>query len=444
MVYFPEVPGRIAYEGPDSRNPLAFKQYDADRKVGDKTMAEHLRFAVCYWHTFQGSGADPFGAPTMQRPWHASVDPLKRAEDTLDAAFEFFDKLGVGLWCFHDLDIAPEGESLAETAKNLEHIVRLAKTKQEDTGMRLLWGTANLFSHPVYQCGAATNPDPHVFARAAAQVKRAMDATHELGGQGYVFWGGREGYDTLLNTHMKQEREQLARFLHMAAAYADSIGFRGQFMLEPKPCEPSTHQYDSDVEACLNFLREFELLPRVKLNIETNHATLAGHSMVHELQCARHAGALGSIDANVGDTLLGWDTDQFPTDPTLAAAILLEVLAMGGFTTGGLNFDAKVRRASHEPVDLFHGHIGGMDAFALGLELAHAVLEDGRLQAATLERYAGWNAPFGQSVLQGQATLGACVAYMLEHGEPARKSGRQELLENTMQSIYWKRGGSGR
>ncbi len=440
MAFFPQVPGPIPYEGPDSRNPLAFKHYDAGRMVGGKSMADHLRFAVCYWHTFQNTGADPFGAPTMQRPWHAASDPLRRAEDTLDAAFEFFHKLGVGFWCFHDLDLAPEGGDGAATARNLEHMVPLAKERQNTTGTRLLWGTANLFSNPLYQCGAATNPDPHVFARAAAQVKRAMEATLELGGLGYVFWGGREGYDTLLNTDLKREREQLAAFLHMAAAHADSIGFQGQLMLEPKPCEPSTHQYDSDVEACLNFLREFDLLPRFKLNIESNHATLAGHSMVYELQCARHAGALGSVDANVGDMLLGWDTDQFPTDPTQAAAILLEVLAMGGFTTGGLNFDAKVRRASHEPVDLFHGHIGGMDAFAIGLELAHAVVQDGRMGAAIQERYADWNCPFGTGVLQGQATLASCEAYMREHGEPKRRSGRQEMLENCMQSIIWKGG----
>jgi xylose isomerase len=355
---------------------------------------------------------------------------MERARDTMDAAFEFFVKLGAGFWCFHDRDIAPEGDSFADSCKNLWTLVEHAKKKQNETGVRLLWGTANLFSHPRYQAGAATNPDPHVFACAAAQVKHALDATHALGGEGYVFWGGREGYDTLLHTDMKREREQLARFFWMAANHAKSIGFEGQLYIEPKPMEPTKHQYDSSAEACLNFLREFGLTGRLKLNIETNHATLAGHSMQHELRVARHAGALGSVDANTGDELLGWDTDQFPTSIYLTTQIMLEIMEMGGFTTGGLNFDAKVRRQSHETVDLFHAHIGGMDAFARGLEIAHAIHQDGRLKAFVDERYAGWQGELGRRILSGEASLGDCEAYAREHGEPVRRSGRQEMLEN--------------
>lgn len=430
MAYFPEVTRPIAYEGKGSKNPLAFKHYDAGKVVGGKTMREHLRFAVCYWHTFKGTGLDPFGSPTMIRPWESSPDPMQRAYDTMDAAFEFFEKLGVDLWCFHDRDIAPEGADFAESCRNLEALVAYAKKKQAESGVKLLWGTANLFSNPRYQAGASTNPDPHVFAYAAAQVKHALAATKELDGQGYVFWGGREGYDTLLNTKMQQEREQFARLLHMAKDYAREIGFEGQFYIEPKPKEPTTHQYDSDTAACLNFLREFDLMDTLKLNIETNHATLAGHTMVHELRAAREAGALGSIDANTGDELIGWDTDQFPTSIYLTTMIMLEVLRMGGFTTGGLNFDAKVRRQSHETVDLFYAHIGGMDAFARGLEIAHAILEDGRLDAFVRDRYAGWDGAFGQDILAGRKSLADMEAYVLAHGEPTRKSGRQEMLEN--------------
>ncbi|MEA2552499.1 MAG: xylose isomerase [Fimbriimonadaceae bacterium] len=430
MPYFPEVPERVPYDGPGSKNALAFKAYDAQKVIGGKTMAERLRFAVCYWHTFKGTGADPFGAPTWIRPWDSNPDAMQRARDTIDAAFEFMGKLGVPFWCFHDRDIAPEGRDLAKTNSALEEMVRYAADKQAETGIQLIWGTANLFSHPRYQSGAATNPDPHVFAWAGAQVRRAMDATHALGGQGYTFWGGRDGYETLLNTNMKHEREQLARFLHMAVDYKREIGFTGQLYIEPKPMEPMKHQYDSDAEACLNFLREFDLLLHFKLNVETNHATLAGHTMAHELQVARHAGALGSIDANMGDTLLGWDTDQFPTNLYLTTEIMLEVLRMGGFTSGGLNFDAKLRRPSHEPIDLFYAHIGGMDAFARGLEIAWAILEDGRLERFVEERYAGWHTEFGQRVLSGDATLKDCEDFARQHGEPERRSGRQEMLEN--------------
>ena len=429
MEYFPEVSGRVPFEGRSSQKPLVFRHYDAAKKVGEKTMAEHLRFAVCFWHTFRGTGQDPFGAPTMLHPWEEASGPIERAKATLDAAFEFFTKLGVGFWCFHDRDIAPEGSTFSETCKNLDLMVEFANRKQEETGVKLLWGTANLFSHPRFQAGAATNPDPEVFAWAAAQVKHALEATMSLGGQGYVFWGGREGYDSLLNTDMKRERAQFARLLHMTVDFAAKIGFKGQLYIEPKPKEPTKHQYDSDAAACLNFLREFGLMDHLKLNLETNHATLAGHSMVHEMRTAAEAGTLGSVDANVGDELLGWDTDQFPTNVYLTTEIMLEILRMGGFKTGGLNFDAKVRRQSHEPVDLFHAHIGGMDAFARGLEIAHAILQDGRLDRFLKDRYSGWEGEFGKR-LHSSAGLEDCEARVLEKGEPTRSSGRQEMLEN--------------
>jgi xylose isomerase len=430
MTYFPEVTEPIRYEGPSSRNPLAFKHYDAERIVAGKPMREWFRFAVAYWHTFRGTGQDPFGVGTAVRPWDESHDPMQRAHDTMDAAFEFLTKLGVDYWCFHDRDIAPEGASFTESCENLATIVAYAKQKQSETGKKLLWGTACLFTHPRYQAGASTNPDPHVFAYAAAQVKHAIDATAALGGEGFTFWGGREGYDTLLNTKMQQEREQFARLLHMAVAYKQEIGFEGQFYIEPKPKEPTKHQYDSDVAACLNFLREFDLMDHLKLNIETNHATLAGHTMLHELRSAREAGALGSIDANAGDELLGWDTDQFPTSIYLTTEIMLELLAMGGFTNGGLNFDAKVRRQSHDQLDLFYAHIGGMDAFARGLIIADRIREDGRLQGFVDARYAGWQAEFGQSILHGHGSLARCEAYVQANGKPTRASGRQEYLEN--------------
>ena len=436
MPFFPDLPDRIPYAGPGSKDPLTFKRYDAGRMIGDKTMAEHLRFAVCYWHTFRGTGADPFGAPTLHRAWESNADPMQRSRDTMDAAFEFMSKLGVPFWCFHDRDIAPDGDTFDQTCKNLQAMVEYAKQKQNETGIKLIWGTANLFSHPRYQAGAATNPDPHVFACAAAQVRHAMDSTNALGGQGYTFWGGREGYETILNTDMKQEREQLARLLYMAVDYKKMIGFTGQLYIEPKPMEPTKHQYDSDTEACLNFLREFGLLRYFKLNIETNHATLAGHSMVHELQVARHAGILGSIDANYGDTLLGWDTDQFPTNIYLATEIMLEVLRMGGFTTGGLNFDAKVRRQSHDPNDLAHAHIGAMDAFARGLEIAYAILQDGRLDRFVEERYQAWKSEFGKLVLSGKGTLVDCEMYVRANGDPTLRSGRQEMLENLVNEFF--------
>ena len=432
MTYFPAVVEPVAYEGPKSRNPLAFRYYDKSKKVGDKTMGDWLKFAISYWHTMKPTGQDPFGPVTSNRPWEQASDPVQRALDTLDASFEFYNKLGVDYWCFHDRDLSPEGATLAETHKNLKVLVDAAKVKQQESGVKLLWGTANLFSHPRYQAGAATNPDPEVFAWAASQVRHAMDATLALGGEGYTFWGGREGYDTILNTRMGQEREQFARLLKMAVDYAKKIGFTGQFYIEPKPKEPTKHQYDSDAAACLNFLREFDLMDHLKLNIETNHATLAGHSVGHELMTAREAGALGSIDANTGDPLLGWDTDQFPTNLYMTTEIMMEVIAMGGFTTGGLNFDAKVRRQSHEEIDLFYAHIGGMDAFARGLEIAYAIQQDGRFEEFLNERYAGWYSGFGADLLAGRVSLEETDARAQAGGEPVRKSGRQERLENLL------------
>lgn len=429
--YFPKV-RKIAFEGPDSKNPFAFKHYDPKEKIAGRTMAAHLRFAVCYWHTFKGLGADPFGPGTIIREYNASSDPTTVAEQTLQCAFELFSKLGVDFWCFHDRDIAPEGETLAESHRNLDHIVKLAGKLQKDTGIKPLWGTANLFSNRRYMAGAATNPSPDVFAYAAAQVKKAMEVTHELGGAGYVFWGGREGYDTLLNTDMKRELDNLGRFLHMAVEYRKKIGFKGQFYIEPKPKEPTKHQYDSDAAACYAFLQHYGLVEHFKLNIEANHATLAGHSFQHELEFCVANAILGSIDANRGDELLGWDTDQFPTnlyDTTLA---MHAVLRGGGFKTGGLNFDAKVRRQSIDEYDLFHAHIGGMDAFARGLKVAARLLKDKALEKPLKQRYKGWDGDLGRRIAAGKATFEQLEQHTLKNGEPAIQSGRQEMLENIL------------
>lgn len=421
----------IAYEGPHSKNPLAFKHYRAEELVAGKTMREHLRFAVVYWHTFRGTGSDPFGAGTLQRPWDDGSNSVRNAQHRVRAAFEFIEKLGAPYYCWHDRDVAPEGRTLAESNKNFDAVAKVLKTEQQRTGIKLLWGTANLFSHPRYVHGAATSCNADVFAHAAAQVKQAMEVTHMLGGEGYTFWGGREGYQTLLNTDMQREREHLAAFLHMAVDYKRQIGFKGQFYIEPKPKEPTKHQYDSDAAACLNFLREFGLLPHFKLNIETNHATLAGHTMQHELETAGAADALGSIDANTGDELLGWDTDQFPTSIYLATYTMLAVLKYGGFKTGGVNFDAKVRRESFEPVDLFYAHIGGMDAFARGLKIAAAIRRDGRLAEFVQHRYASWNGDIGAKIEAGKIGFKELSAYALKNGETvAGASGRQEFLEN--------------
>ncbi|MBL9184504.1 MAG: xylose isomerase [Verrucomicrobiaceae bacterium] len=426
---FPDIQ-KIQFEGPQSRNPLAFKHYNADEVVGGKKMRDHMRFGVAYWHAMRNSLSDPFGGGTAQRPWDDGTDSIANAQRRVWACFEFMDKLGVDYYCFHDRDVAPECATLAESNKALDAVADELEKAQKETGKKLLWGTACLFSHPRYCQGAATSPNANVFAYAAAQVKKAMDVTHRLGGEGYTFWGGREGYATLWNTNMKREVDHLARLLHMAVDYKKQIGYKGPFYIEPKPREPSTHQYDSDAAACLNFLREYGLTEHFKLNIETNHATLAGHTMRHELQVAAAAGALGSIDANTGDELIGWDTDQFPTNIYLTTQIMIEVLKMGGFTTGGLNFDAKCRRESFEPVDLFHAHIGGMDAFARGLKIAHRIIEDGRLDTIIKQRYATFDSGIGAKIEKGEVGFAELEAYTLSNGEPFIASGRQEMCEN--------------
>jgi xylose isomerase len=430
MTAFPEV-NKIPFEGPKSKNPLAFRHYNADEVVDGRSMRDHLRFSVVYWHTFRGTGSDPFGPGCAVRPWEDGTDSVANAQNRVRVAFEFIEKLGAPYYAFHDRDVAPEGASLAESNKNLDAVAKVLKEEQQRTGIKLLWGTANLFSNPRFMHGAATSPNAEVFAYAAAQVKKAMEVTKELGGAGYTFWGGREGYQNLWNTNMKRELEHLARFLHMAVDYAKEIGFTGQFYIEPKPKEPTKHQYDSDAAACLNFLREYDLLPHLKLNLETNHATLAGHTMHHELETAGAAGALGSIDANTGDMLLGWDTDQFPTDVYLTAQCMHSVLKYGGLKTGGVNFDAKVRRESFEPIDLFYAHIGGMDAFAHGLKIAAVMRADGRLEALLKERYANWDNGLGAEIEAGKHSFASLEKLMLQKGEAApNRSGRQEMIEN--------------
>ena len=427
--FFSDIP-EIKYEGANSRNPFAFKHYNAAERVEGKSMRDHLRFAVVYWHTFRGTGSDPFGAGTMQRPWDDGSNSVANAQKRARVAFEFIGKLGAPYYCWHDRDVAPEGRTLAESNRNFDAVAKVLKEEQKRTGIKLLWGTANLFSHPRYVHGASTSCNAEVFAYAAAQVKKAMEVTHELGGEGYTFWGGREGYMTLLNTDMQREQEHLAQLLHLAVAYKKQIGFKGQFYIEPKPKEPTKHQYDSDAAACLNFLRQYGLLPHFKLNIETNHATLAGHTMQHELEVAGAAGALGSIDANTGDELLGWDTDQFPTNIYLTTYSMLAILKYGGLSTGGVNFDAKVRRESFEPADLFHAHIGGMDAFARGLKIAAAIRKDGRLDEFVRQRYASWDSGIGARIESGKATFKELEAYSLKKGDAAANaSGRQEFLE---------------
>ena len=427
---FPDIT-EIRYEGPTSKNPLAFKHYNAEEMVEGKTMRDQLRFAVVYWHTFRGTGSDPFGAGTMLRPWDDGSASVANAQNRARVAFEFISKLAAPYYCWHDRDVAPEGKTLKETNKNFDAVAKVLKEEQKRTGVKLLWGTTNAFSHPRFVHGASTSCNADVFAFAACQVKKAMEVTHELGGEGYTFWGGREGYQTLLNTDMKREQEHLAKFLHLAVDYKKQIGFKGQFYIEPKPKEPTKHQYDSDAAACLNFLREYDLLPYFKLNIETNHATLAGHTIQHELETAGAAGALGSIDANTGDELLGWDTDQFPTNIYLTTYTMLSVLKYGGFKTGGVNFDAKVRRESFEPIDLFYAHIGGMDAFARGLKIAAAIRQDGRLAEFVKNRYASWDSGIGAKIEAGKASFADLETYMLKKGEAsANVSGRQEYLEN--------------
>lgn len=429
MAYFPDVT-KIEYEGPESKNALAFKHYNPTEVVEGKSMRDLLRMSVCYWHTFRGSGVDPFGAPTMVRPWEDGTDSVDNALRRVDVAFEFMEKLQAPFYCFHDRDISPEGSSLKETNANLDKIADKLKAEQKRTGIKLLWGTANLFSHPRYLHGAATSCNADVFAFAASQVKKALEVTEYLGGANYVFWGGREGYHNLYNTDMRRELDHMAKFIHMAKDYARSIGFKGQFLIEPKPKEPTKHQYDFDAATCLNFLRQYDLMDICKLNIETNHATLAGHSMMHELTVASNAGALGSIDANTGDLLLGWDTDQFPTDIYLTTQCMLVILGQKGLFPGGINFDAKVRRESFDPIDLFHAHIGGMDAFARGLKIASRIRKDGALSSIVKERYASWDSGIGRKIEKGALTFNDLEEYMLKKGTPApNQSGRQELIE---------------
>ncbi len=421
---------KIPFEGSQSRNPLAFKHYNPQEKVGKKTMRDHLRFAGAYWHIMRNPLSDPFGAGTARRPWEDGTDSVANSQNRARVFFDFLQKLSIPYYCFHDRDVAPEGKTLRESHQNLDAVVRVLKEEQKRTGIRLLWGTACLFGHPRYMHGAATSCEAEVFAYAAGQVKKALEVTRELDGENYVFWGGREGYSTLWNTDLKREREHLARFLHMAVDYAKQIRFTGQFLIEPKPMEPTSHQYDSDAESCLNFLREFDLLDYFKLNLETNHATLAGHTMEHEMEVAMAAGKLGSVDANRGDLLLGWDTDQFPTDLTLTTRIMLSILRNGGLGKGGLNFDAKVRRESFEPIDLVYAHIGGMDAFARGLKIAHAILQDGRLSQLLKQRYQSWNKGIGKKIEQGGVGLAELESYILDRETIPLRSGRQELIEN--------------
>ncbi len=430
MSAFPEVES-IKYEGPESSNPLAFRWYNAEEVVEGRTMREHLRFSVVYWHTFRAGGADPFGVPTLCRPWDDGSESLDNAIARVKVAFEFMEKLGAPFYAFHDRDVAPEGVSIVESNDNLDTIADVLEQEQQRTGISLLWGTANLFSNPRFMHGAATSSNAEVYAFAAAQVKKAMEITVRLGGENYVFWGGREGYMNLYNTDIKREMDNLGRFLNMAVEYADKIGFKGNFLIEPKPKEPTKHQYDSDAAACINFLRAYGLMDRFKLNIETNHATLAGHSMMHELDYAGAQGCLGSIDANTGDMLLGWDTDQFPTDIYLTTRTMLVLLKYGGLGSGGVNFDAKVRRESIDPVDLFHAHIGGMDSFARGLKIAAAIRADGGLDDFLGTRYGSWNTGLGAEIESGKHNFESLSRIIAEKGDAGPNiSGRQEFLEN--------------
>lgn len=428
---------KVVYEGPSSKNPFSFKFYDAEKIVGGKTMKEQLKFALSWWHTLCGAGSDPFGTATIDRSYGKLTDPMAIARAKVDAGFELMTKLGIEYFCFHDADIAPEGDSFAESKKNLQEIVTYIKTKMEGTGIKLLWGTANNFSHPRFMHGAGTSCSADVFAYAAAKIKNAIDATIALGGKGYVFWGGREGYETLLNTNMGLELDNMARLMKMAVEYARSKGFTGDFYIEPKPKEPTKHQYDFDTATVLAFLRKYGLDKDFKMNIEANHATLAGHTFEHELATARINGVFGSVDANQGDPNLGWDTDQFPTDVLTATLAMMEVLKAGGFTNGGLNFDAKVRRGSFEFDDIALAYIAGMDTYALGLLKAQAILEDGRVTKFVEDRYASYQTGIGKEIVDGTTSLEALEAYTLSNGEPVTTSGRQELLESIINGILY-------
>ncbi|MBT0587825.1 xylose isomerase [Alteromonas oceanisediminis] len=435
--YFDAIP-TITYEGPDSDNPLAFHHYRADEVILGKTMREHLRFAACYWHNFCWDGADVFGQGTFNRPWLKSADSMAQAKQKCNVAFEFFEKLTVPYYCFHDIDVSPEGDNLRDYVNNFASMIDVLEQKQDTTGVKLLWGTANLFSNPRYTAGAASNPDPEVFSYAATQVFHAMNATHRLGGENYVLWGGREGYETLLNTDMAREREQLGRFFSMVAEHKHKIGFQGTLLIEPKPQEPTKHQYDYDSATVYGFLKQFGLEEEFKVNIEANHATLAGHSFHHEIATAIALGIFGSIDANRGDAQNGWDTDQFPNDIQELTLVLYEILKSGGFTTGGLNFDCKLRRQSCNPADLFHGHIGAMDALALALRKAVCLLESEALSRAVETRYSAWKHPTGQDILQGEFSLASLADWSLKRNiSPRAVSGQQEQLENAViRSIF--------
>lgn len=430
----------IRFEGPDTEIDLAYRFYEPDRIVLGKRMEDQLRIAVSYWHAFNSPGNDVFGAGTFDRPWFdPSLDPMAAARMKMDAAFEFMSKLGTPFWCFHDLDIAPEGDTFAETRNNIESMVEYAESKMAETGIRLLWGTANLFSHPRYAAGASTNPDPEMFAFAAAQIKNAIDSTQRLGGSNYVLWGGREGYDTLLNTRMKQEADQLARFLHMVVDYKKSIGFEGNILIEPKPQEPTKHQYDYDSATVHGFLERYDLVGEIFLNIEANHATLAGHSFHHEIAYAVDNGVFGSIDANRGDPQNGWDTDQFPNSVEDLSLALYEILRSGGLGRGGFNFDAKLRRQSMSRDDLFHAYVGGVDTLALSLLVAARLVEEGALEAARDARYAGWSTGLGREIMAGDVDLAALSARVLAGEiEASPVSGRQEQLENLVNRAIWR------
>src|SRR5512138_930208 len=421
--YFPGI-GKIAYEGLESKNPLAFRWYDENRKIGKKTMKDHFKFAVAYWHSFCGGGGDPFGPATRPMPWTDSTDPMQKAKDKMDAAFEFITKMGIPYYCFHDVDLVDEGNLFKDYEKRLKTIVDYAGKKQKESGVKLLWGTANVFSNPRYMNGASTNPDFNVLTCAALQVKNALDATIALGGENYVFWGGREGYMSLLNTNMKREQEHLAKFLHTAKDYARKNGFKGWFFIEPKPCEPSKHQYDYDAETVIGFLRQYDLLDDFKLNIEVNHATLAGHTFQHELQVAADAGMLGSIDANRGDYQNGWDTDQFPNNINELTEAMLVILESGGFGGGGINFDAKIRRNSTDTEDIFIAHINGMDTFARALVIADKILKESDYLKLKKQRYESFDKGKGKDFEKGKLTLDKLRAVALEAGEPARTSGK--------------------
>jgi xylose isomerase len=429
MEFFKEI-GKVKFEGLESDNPLAFRWYDESRVVAGKTLKEHLRFAGAYWHSFNGSGADPFGGPTHIFPWDKKTDVIERAKDKMDAAFEFLSKMSLPYYCFHDVDVVDYGNDIAENERRLQALTAYAKQKQADTGIKLLWGTANLFSHSRYMNGASTNPDFHVLAHGAAQVKAAIDATIELGGENYVFWGGREGYMTLLNTDMKREQEHFAKFLHASKDYARKNGFKGTFFIEPKPCEPSKHQYDYDAATVLGFLQKYDLSADFKLNLEVNHATLAGHTFQHELQVAADAGMLGSIDANRGDYQNGWDTDQFPNDINELTESMLIILEAGGVKGGGINFDAKIRRNSTDASDLFYAHVGGMDLFARALISADNILQKSEYKKIRTDRYASFDGGKGKEFEEGKLSLEDLRNYAVEKGEPETISGKQEYLEN--------------